>query len=1728
MLSLYRILSVFVSFFWIGISIQAQTCQPAPLGADECINAPLMSCNLDGYVGSDAGYTPGPPPNGFCGIVENDQFFKFEVDEIPVIINIVPENCANSKGLQAQLFLTDDCNTFNPVSLCTSFGADLPLNVISSGAAVGDICYLMIDGFEGDICDFTINVIQGILPDVEAEAQDSELCIGNQIQLDGTASTQRADVHYLWTSSNGGNVVSGETTLTPTVDAIGNYLLTVVDVVSCCTDTVTVTVTENVAVPTFNFQATYSISCANSSVTLDPNLMDPAVFTYSWSTLDGAISTGSVPTNSSIEVESGGTYTLEIEDINSGCVYIRDVFVDTDTVSPDISAISTNNLDCFNTSTTITANSTVSGLMYSWVGPAMFTSTDEFFVATEAGNYAVTVTAPNGCTAESNVNVSISGNPDANITKNNDINCLNMDTPLTASSTTAGATFAWTGPSGPLGNTAQITVDQGGTYTLVVTSPLGCSTTITELVMADTLAPDAAPSVSNEIDCTTTEATLVGNATTTGVTYSWTGPNGFSSTAADPIVSEGGMYILEVMGTNGCTQTFPIEVIQNASAPTAEAGNPLMLDCNSPNSIIGGSGTSTGSEFTYEWTSTNSTGVIGTDPTLSVSEMGTYTLLVTNTNNNCTNTSSVDVSEDFAKPTVDPGANTMLTCSMREVTLGGNSSSTGPEFTYTWTDGSGAVVSNSPIFTTTLIGDYTLSITNNNNGCDDIAVVNVTEDPYMPEAIVANADDLTCNVTTVTLSSSGSTAGPDINYQWFDNNGALISTGVDVDITQPGNYMLLVTDVAFGCSDSTLVRVDEFVMPPLGNAGIDRDIDCVNSMATLEASVPGNPNDFNFEWFDQAGNSVSTTLDFTTDIPGQYDLIITEISTGCTRESSATIMDNRVLPDADSGIPATISCAVQQVQIGGGGSSTGNEIIHTWFDANGDIVGNTPMINVNAGGEYRLMVTNVTNSCSSEAFVTVSVDQNQPTPNTGIANVLTCANPSTMLNANQSTAFNGSLTYEWKDPTGTTISNMEEATATVTGDYELIVTDTQNGCTNTATIFVPEDKVEPVVQVTNPEIINCFNNFVEVNYASENGPITPTWLDEMGNVLSTEETFLATEIGTVVLQALSQSNGCVSTASIDIIEDKVAPEAVIQMPELLTCITEETTLIPTITNFKTDANYQWSDNTGQMLGNEAGLTVAEDGIYTVEIQNVDNGCTAEFFVEVFQDIDKPVAVITNDEDRIDCFQPEIDINATMSTSSSPLDFTWTNSDQDVISNDEAFLLTQGGDITLLVTNTVNGCTDEASVSVFQDQDIPEIEFNPLDKLTCTENTVDVESVINAGHTSFSYTWSGPTASNIVAGENTPTVTVDSIGTYTLAVQSLLNGCEATATIQVEEDRILPALNIDTIEELNCVTDIVTIDASGSDAGPDFTYTWTGVSISSGQNTPAIEVDSAGQYELTITNTNSGCESTMLVEVEENEARPVGASLFMAEPSCYGERDGVLDVENVIGGTAPYLYAINSEDNFTDIDTYNNLPAGEYTLIVQDVIGCEWDTLFQIAEPEQVTADLGADQVIRLGEESELFVQTTGDVVAIAWTDNGQAGPIDIDFREIEPVQTTTYVVVVTNEAGCVGTDNVVVQVEDDPRVFAPNAFSPNGDGVNDFFTLYTDIAATEITSLAIFDKWGNQVFLKNNFLPNIPEQGWDGIWRGKNMQPGVYVYSAFIEFRNGNKINFKGEINIVY
>ena len=1725
MLSQYRFLSVLVILFLVA-NLHAQTCQPAPAGTDDCQSAPLLSCNLDGYVGTSGGYTPGPPPDDFCGLVENNQYLRFVADESPVILQIIPSNCTTAKGLQAALYTTSNCIDFSRETVCASFGNVQPLNVIVDFAVIGQEYYLMIDGFEGDVCDFTINVVSGIIPDVEAVADNAEICLGNQIQLDGTASTQRANVEYYWTTTNG-NIVSGENTMQPTVDAIGDYTLTVIDVVECCIDEIIVSVTENMDSPTFNFDPAYVITCNDLSLTLDPNLSSPSDYSFNWTTTDGSIDASSSTASASIIVNGEGTYNLEIEDNATGCTFDQDVIVTEDNQDPDVMVTSTNDLDCNNTNTTIEAQSTISPLTYAWTGPSGFTSTARIFAANEAGMYEVIITAANGCTNSANVLVNSIGNPDANISKERDLDCNITDSRLTGSSATPGVSYAWTGPSGSLGNMAEIIVTDPGTYTLVVSLPSGCSTTVTEVVIEDDSLPNINATVSNELNCNVTSAVLEGSSSTMGASFSWVGPDGFTSTMAQPTVMTGGLYTLTVTGPNGCVDDTSVTVNVDAATPVSDAGMDQLVDCVNETATIGGGATSIGSDFMYAWTLDGNPTVISIDPTLSVTDGGTYTLLVTNTINNCTATSSVVIDEDKVLPIADAGGDAFLTCSSRSVDLG-VATTTGPEITYTWTDANGVVVSNDPVFNTTIVGTYSLEVRNTLTGCVNNDVAIVDEDPYEPVAVVADPNDLTCEFTSITLESTGSTSGMGIEYQWFDNNNALISTDPNPQVSNPGSYMLIVTDTNVGCVDSTLVRVDENVIPPLGSAGVDMNLDCVNNEVTLEASVSGNLNDFTFEWFDDTGMSVGNDFQYTTNLAGQYDLVITDKVNMCTRTSFATVGDNRDLPDVDAGSPAIVTCANQFVQIGGANSSTGTNIIHEWFDSSGDLVGNTPTIMVEIADTYELVVTNASTSCSAQQLVVVSEDKVEPQAAIMPSALLTCFDPTSTLDGSLSTASNGALEYEWTDATGTLISDLMTADVTTAGTYTLTVMDTQNGCENVTTVEVAEDKVEPVVEVTNPEIINCYNSFVEVDYNSLSGPISPVWTDLNGTVLSTDETYLATQIGTVVLQAQSQSNGCIGTSSIDIVEDMVEPEATIAEPELLSCITEQTDLVPTISNFTTDATYTWTNNLGATLGNDANLTVTTGGIYTLEILNVDNGCTATFMTTVVQDVEDPVAVINNLENRVDCFQPTIDIDATMSTGNAPLTYNWTNEDANTISDLETFQLGEGGLITLEVTNTVNGCTATASVNITEDLEAPSIDFEPVDKLTCVENTVLVQSAVAGSNNSFAYTWEGPGSTGIVSGVNDADATVELIGDYTLTVQDQINGCTSTAQVTVEEDRILPDVAVAPIAELNCVTDQVTIDATSSSAGSAFTYTWSGPSIVDGDGTSLIEVDAEGDYNLLVINTETGCENTIDVSVIENEERPVGATLIMEDPTCYGDRDGVLDVQSVQGGTAPFLYAVNSETNFTDIAAYNNLPAGDYRLIVQDDIGCQWDTLFQIFDPEEVTADLGADQVIRLGESSELFVQTSGDVVSISWIDNGDQGPIDVDFREIQPVRTTNYIVVVTNEVGCQGTDNVVVEVEDDRRVYIPNAFSPNGDGVNDSFTVFTDIAAVEVSSLIIFDKWGNQVFERNNFMPNIPELGWNGEWRGKQMQPGSYVYSAFIEFVDGTKINFKGEINIVY
>ena len=111
--------------------------------------------------------------------------------------------------------------------------------------------------------------------------------------------------------------------------------------------------------------------------------------------------------------------------------------------------------------------------------------------------------------------------------------------------------------------------------------------------------------------------------------------------------------------------------------------------------------------------------------------------------------------------------------------------------------------------------------------------------------------------------------------------------------------------------------------------------------------------------------------------------------------------------------------------------------------------------------------------------------------------------------------------------------------------------------------------------------------------------------------------------------------------------------------------------------------------------------------------------------------------------------------------------------------------------------------------------------------------------------------------------------------------------------------------------------------------------------------------------------------------------------------------------------------------------------------------------------------------------------------------------------------------------GCEASDEITIRVDVDANIYIPNVFTPDHDGINDWITVFADDRVRKVLYLEIFDRWGNQVFVGTNFLPNDPTLGWDGTFKEKPMNPAVFAYIAKVELINGATINAKGDITLI-
>ncbi len=202
-------------------------------------------------------------------------------------------------------------------------------------------------------------------------------------------------------------------------------------------------------------------------------------------------------------------------------------------------------------------------------------------------------------------------------------------------------------------------------------------------------------------------------------------------------------------------------------------------------------------------------------------------------------------------------------------------------------------------------------------------------------------------------------------------------------------------------------------------------------------------------------------------------------------------------------------------------------------------------------------------------------------------------------------------------------------------------------------------------------------------------------------------------------------------------------------------------------------------------------------------------------------------------------------------------------------------------------------------------------------------------------------------------------------------------------------------------------------------------------------------------------------------------------------------------------------------------------AGEYVGVFPRAEGCDSTHTISLQAIANLVLVLPADLTIGLGDSVRLNPVTNGIDLTWQWSPPDWLSCTDCEKPWARPFETTLYTLLVTDPNGCDASDQILLTVQKNRDVYIPNAFSPNGDGVNDIFHIFAGGSVEGVRKFQIFDRWGEMVFEDFNFQPNDPAHGWNGIFRGEMMNPAVFVYLAEVEFVDGVVVLFEGDVTLV-
>ena len=975
--------------------------------------------------------------------------------------------------------------------------------------------------------------------------------------------------------------------------------------------------------------------------------------------------------------------------------------------------------------------------------------------------------------------------------------------------------------------------------------------------------------------------------------------------------------------------------------------------------------------------------------------------------------------------------------------------------------------------------------------------------------------------------------GSDYSFVWSVPNG-VINPGntFTINNTPAGSYGITVTDPA-GCTASALIPLGQppairvldmntTIMDASCTGGEDGTITITAIGGTTQDASNMPDGIYTYEW------STSLSIQATTSTianlnPGEYSVTVTD-DNGCTEEVSFTVGATKVL--SINGLETDVSCngdtdGVLLITGSTAGAPPDEPYSFSW-SANAPAANNTmttsELMNLGAGIYYVTMTDSGTATCEAIDSFTIT----EPTPLIpSIANFTneTCIVGNDGSITIQVTGGTYPYSYSWSHDA---LLMDSIATGLSQGNYTIDITD-NNNCVQQLTQMISAP-TPPLISSFPDASVTCANDvdgqlLVTVSPAPGTSIINYQWsTGQSGPDINTINTLAPGEY----IVTITADNQCttIDTALVTSPAPITLDDIQIQMPNCPLDANGQIAVVPT--GGTPPYSFEWSNGmtspnvlTG-LVANEYQLTITDS-----------QDCVSEIFNIVVAD---PPSIIANFTNQVDTSCPDDttcdgQLTATAFYSdgtSGDFNFQWASGENTNTGNISTAVQLCEGPQSVVINDGVCGIDTSFTINA-PEQINANTDISPA---SCNGDMDGSITITPSGGTApYSFLW-------IATGDMTNSISNLGAGDYSVVIIDA-NNCTLTQNLEVVEPDIL-TLTIDasqTTDFVTCAGDmdgVISVIANGGNTAPDnpYSFSWDNSSTQS-----IITNLDAGTYSVSVTDFKN-CMAELSFSILEPPAIEFTINPIVA-PLCFGDATEI-SIDTVTGGAGnpfeEYTFMIDNNGLNFPVLQAATVFAGDHLVTVEDINGCTEEQSVSILAPAQINIDLPASIVVELGDSTVQLnpVITPSGNYTYLWTPADFLSSDTIRNPYVFPANSLDYNLTIINEFGCTASESIFVELDANRNVYIPNIFSPNGDGYNDKFEIFTCTGVKQISSVRLFDRWGGILYEGNDIAPScLGVKLWDGQKKGKTLPAGVYVYMIEVEFLDNVVLTYRGDVTIL-